>query len=202
MFARQFDLAPVRSRKPFIAVAGVLRARLASDLMIANGLEAVYLENRDKLLRFLRARGAGDAAEDVLQEVWLKVARSTAPVSSPLAYLYRVADTLMIDRHRARRQAETRDRDWAEAEGRSAIDRSETPDGERVLAARDEAARVDEALMTLGERAGRVFRRHRVDGLPQKDVAAEFGVSLSTVESDLRQAYRVLIDLRRRLDEA
>jgi len=33
-------------------------------------------------------------------------------------------------------------------------------------------------------------------------VAAEFGVSLSTVEGDLRKAYRAMIDAKRRYDEA
>ncbi|HEY0324811.1 MAG TPA: RNA polymerase subunit sigma-70, partial [Allosphingosinicella sp.] len=36
--------------------------------MAGGGLEAVFLTHRAALLRFLRARGAGDAAEDLLQE--------------------------------------------------------------------------------------------------------------------------------------
>ena len=38
--------------------------------------------------------------------------------------------------------------------------------------------------------------------MTQRQIAAEFGVSLSTVESDLRQAYAALIDFRSRFDEA
>ena len=41
-----------------------------------------------------------------------------------------------------------------------------------------------------------------VFGVQLLDIAAEFGVSISTVESDLRRAYRALADLRRELDEA
>ena len=166
------------------------------------GLEAVFLANRDKLLRFLRARGAGDGAEDLLHELWLKVsAARSGPVAAPLAYLYRAADTLMIDRYRSRRQAEQRDRDWSEAEGTTVLGTSDEPSGERVIAARQAAARVAETLDALGPRVATIFRRHRIDGVAQREIAGELGVSLSTVEGDLRKAYRALAELRERLDE-
>ncbi len=41
------------------------------------------------------------------------------PIANPLAYLYRAADMLMIDRYRSRRQAELREQDWVEGEGPS-----------------------------------------------------------------------------------
>ena len=170
--------------------------------MLPAGLEAVYLANRDKLLRFLRARGAGDAAEDLLHELWLKVsAARTGPVAAPLAYLFRAADTLMIDRYRSRRQADQRDRDWSDVEGATIAGTSDEPSGERVLIARQAAAEVAQALEELGPRVASVFRRHRIDGVGQREIASELGVSLSTVEGDLRKAYRALAEVRERLDE-
>ena len=167
------------------------------------GLEAVFLENRARLLGFLAARGAGDAAEDLLHELWLKISTGErGPVASPLSYLFRAADTLMIDRYRSQRQADKRDRDWSEASSGTEPGVADSPSVERALIARDEARRVAEALDGLGPRAAAIFRRHRVDGMPQRRVAEEMGVSLSTVESDLRTAYRVLAELKGRLDEA
>jgi len=167
------------------------------------GLEAVFLANRAKLLGFLAARGAGDAAEDLLHELWLKDSSGTrGPIASPLSYLFRAADTLMIDRYRSQRQADKRDRDWSEASSGTEPGVADSPSVERALIARDEARRVAEALDGLGPRAAAIFRRHRVDGMPQRRVAEEMGVSLSTVESDLRTAYRVLVELKGRLDEA
>lgn len=171
----------------------------------ASGLEAAFLENRGKLLAFLRARGAGEAAEDLVQEIWLRISASrrsaegSGPVAAPLAYLFRTADTLMIDRFRSLRQAEKRERDWTEIHVTGA---GPEPSAERRLAAAQEAGRVLAALDGLGPRVAAIFRRHRVEGVPQKAVAAEFGVSLSTVESDLRTAYRALGELKERLDEA
>ncbi len=168
----------------------------------STGLEEVFLANRDRLLRFLVARGAGEAAEDLLQEIWLKIAaRNTGPVASPMSYLFRTADTLMIDRFRSARQAERRERDWSDAHDGAAPGVSDTPSAERHLIAREQARRVLEALDTLGPRPAAIFRRHRIDGVAQRLLAEEFGVSLSTVESDLRRAYAALAALKERTDE-
>jgi RNA polymerase sigma factor (sigma-70 family) len=168
------------------------------------GLEEVFFENRDRLVRFLLARGAGDAAEDLAQEIWLKIsAGQTGPIASPLSYLYRVADSLMIDRFRSQRQAAKRDRVWSDVTSGAIPGVSDAPSPERQLAARDFVRLVAELLARLEPpRVAEVFRRHRIDGVPQRQVAEEFGVSLSTVESDLRTAYRALADLKERHDEA
>lgn len=158
------------------------------------GIEAVFLANRGRLVRFLIARGAGDAAEDLVQDVWLKVSvRMDGPISDPLAYLFRAADTLMIDRYRSRRQAERRDQAWADAR------EDHEPTADRAVAARQEVTAVAETLAALGTRKETVFRRARIDGVPQRQIAAELGISVSTVESDLRIACRALADLQERL---
>lgn len=170
--------------------------------MEASGLEAVFLGNRERLLRFLKAHGAGEAAEDLCQELWLKLQASRpGPVARPLSYLYRAANNLMLDRHRSQAQAAKRERDWSDMTGGTISGRSDEPASDRAMIAREELVRVQAALAALGPRVEAIFRRHRVDGVGQKEIAAEQGVSLSTVESDLRKAYRALIELRSSLDE-
>ena len=170
--------------------------------MDSSGLEAVFLANRDTLLRFLRSLGASDA-EDLLQELWLRIQSApTGPIAAPLSYLYRMANNVVLDRHRTVRQAEKRERAWTVATGGESLDRSEEPSAERVVIAREQAALAEAALQSVGDRAARIFRRHRIDGVEQRAVAAEFGVSLSTVEGDLRKAYRAMIEAKRRYDEA
>lgn len=168
----------------------------------AAGLEATFLANRAALLRFLAARGAGEAAEDLLQELWIRVSTArTGPVAAPLAYLYRAANMLMIDRYRSQQQAARRDFAWAEANGLSDSAPAEAPSAERTLLGREALQRVADAIEALGPRASAAFRRHRLDGIPQREVAAELGVSLSTIESDLRMAYRTITQLREAGDE-
>ncbi len=166
------------------------------------GLEAAFLENREQLLRFLAVRGAGDLAEDLLQEIWLKISEAkTGPVAAPLSYLFRTANMLMIDRHRSRRQADIRDREWTDINADTVLGISDAPSAEREVAARQYAQRVAELLDNFEPpRVGAIFRRHRLDGIPQRQIAQEFGISLSTVESDLRRVYLALTELREKLD--
>jgi len=168
----------------------------------ANGLEAVFFAERARLLGFLRAHGAGEAAEDLLQDLWLKISSArTGPVAQPLSYLFRAANNLMLDRYRSVRQDVKREQDWSDATGATMPGRSDEPSGERVLIGRESLRKAEAALAALGPRVERIFRRHRLDGIGQREIAAEMGISLSTVESDLRKAYKAMIELRRTLDE-
>lgn len=165
------------------------------------GIEAVLIANRAQLLRFLAAHGAGDVAEDLLQELWLRIGeRPAGPVGNPLSYLYRAANNLMIDRHRAERQARLRDQSWTETY--AGEEAAQDPSAEDALISRDELRRMDMVLAALGERPAHCLRRFRLDGVAQKDIASELGVSLSTVESDLRRAYAALLAARRQSDDA
>jgi len=169
--------------------------------MSGTGLEAVFLANRDRLLAFLRAHGAGEAAEDLIQELWVKISSApTGPIAQPLSYLYRSANNLMLDRVRSQQQAAKRDHDWSEA-ATTVPGLSDAPSTERHLIAGQQLRLAQAALDALGERPAAIFRRHRLDGVGQREIAVEFGVSLSTVESDLRRAYRAMIELRRKFDE-
>ncbi len=168
-----------------------------SDIL-DSGIQAVLFSHRESLLRFLRARGAGDAAEDLLQELWIKVAAFSGPVNDPRAYLYRCANNLMLDRKRAEMRGARRDDAWAETSGggEDAI----TPDSEHTLIAREELREAEAALVALGERTETIFRKFRLGGMSQPEIAAELGISLSAVEKHLQKAYRALIEVRRRLD--
>jgi RNA polymerase sigma-70 factor (ECF subfamily) len=160
------------------------------------GLQAVFVANREPLLRFLRARGAGEIAEDLLHEVWIKAAKAaTGPIADPLAYLFRTANNLLLDRRRSELRSARRDQDYADNVG--AAPEIST---ERALLARGDLAQAEATLRALGDRTDHVFRRYRIDGANQREIAEELGISLSAVEKHLQRAYRALIDLRRRLD--
>lgn len=160
------------------------------------GLRAVLLANREALLRFLQARGAGTEAEDILQELWLKLATRppSAPVSEPLGYLHRMAHNLMHDRTRTAIRRRGREAAWWE-------DRpAEAPSAEDALLVRDDLADAERALDELGERTRSIFYRFRIGLVPQKVIAAEEGISLSAVEKHLQRAYRAVSALAARRD--
>jgi RNA polymerase sigma-70 factor (ECF subfamily) len=169
--------------------------------MSDSGLEAIFFANRQNLLRFLHAHGAADIAEDLLQELWLKIDGATpGPIAQPLSYLYRAANNLILDRHRATQRSAKRDSEWSEA-ATTIVGRSDEPSAERKLIAREQVRLANEALDALGDRTALVFRRHRIEGKQQREIAAELGISVSTVESDLRKAYGAMIALRKSFDD-
>ncbi|CAN5329843.1 RNA polymerase sigma factor [soil metagenome] len=165
------------------------------------GLEAIFLQHRDALLRFLRARGAADTAEDLLQDMWLKLSgREMDAVEEPLPYLYRMANNLMLDRHRSATRRERREQDWTQGMAGPVAEQShDVPADERLIAA-DRLEEAGAVLRSLGPRAEAVFRRFRIEGIGQRQIAQDLGVSLTTVEKDLQKAYRALIALKRRFD--
>lgn len=162
-----------------------------------DGLQQVVLNERARLLRFLVARGAGDDAEDLLQDLWQRVATSSGqPIADPVSYLFRAAENLMRDLRRSTVSRERRQFEWNDV--RPSAD--EEPLGERVLIARQRLRDVDEALNALGPRVGQVFRRYRIEGVGQAAIARELGISLSSVEKDLQKAYRAVAELKTRFD--
>ncbi|WP_051504160.1 RNA polymerase sigma factor [Sphingomonas jaspsi] len=160
------------------------------------GLLTVLEANRARLVRYFAAHGAGEEAEDLIQELAIRLEAANRPVASPLSYIYRTATNLMIDWRRARQQSLKRDAAWADANDRfaEAVDHQVRPD--QAIDARQRVDDLAAELANLGERARRILIGHRVEGKSQRELAAELGVSISTVESDLRQAYRLLSDLR------
>jgi RNA polymerase sigma factor (sigma-70 family) len=168
---------------------------------MSEGLHQTFHENRQQLLRYLKGHGAGDEAEDLLQELWIKLTSApTGPVGSPRNYIFRAATNLMIDRRRSDVQDMRRAAEWVQAEDRLPDAPANDPGPERDIDSRRKLALVNEALRKLPERALQIFRQHRIDGLKQREIREQSGLSQSTIESDLRMVYRLLDDLREKLD--
>ena len=166
---------------------------------MAGALDEAFMGHRPALLRYLRARGVTEDAEDLLQELWLKLsAASPATIDDPLAYLYRMAHNLMLDRRRATVRRRLREENYQGVTS----DADETPNAEHVMLAREALRRVDQVLASLGPKTDYIFRRHRVEGIPQRDIAAELGVTLSAVEKHLQKAYRAVAAAQARFARA
>lgn len=166
------------------------------------GLQQIFEENREPLLRYLRAHGAGDAAEDLLQDLWLKITASPpGPIASPRNYLFRAATNLMIDRRRSEAYSQRRDIEWSGLADRLPGSAANEPGPDRDMDGRRKLALIEAELARLPPRALSIFRQHRIDGRTQREIAAAMGLSASTIESDLRMVYRLLAELKEKLDE-
>lgn len=169
---------------------------------VASGLRAVLLANRAALLKFLLARRVPpDEAEDLLQELYVKLeSQPIGPVAHPQAYLYRMADNLLLDRRYSATRRAGREEAWVMAQSGTNLGTDDRPSAEQALLARERLAIVATALGELPERTLLVFRMFRIDEVPQKAIAAQLGISVSAVEKHLQKAYRAVVEARVRLD--
>ena len=166
------------------------------------GLAGLFTVHRAELLRFLVARcGDRDNAEDLLQELWIKVSQPVErPVANGRAYLFRMANNLVLDQSRARRRAMVRDLSWLDADGFGTSEPEDRPDPalpvDELIARSQETALLRKAIDELPPGAKRAILLHRFDGHGQSEVARIMGISRSGVEKHLAVA---LLHLRRAL---
>ncbi len=161
-------------------------------------LMAVYLARRDAIGRFLAARlGSRDEADDVLQDLFLRLGRieATAELRDPAAYLFRMALNLARDRRRERGRARARDAHWIDANYQMAGAEPvlDQPSAEAAYGARQRVAAVEQALEELSPQCRRVFQLHKFEGLSHREVAARTGITRSTVEKHMNTALKHLI---------
>jgi RNA polymerase sigma-70 factor (ECF subfamily) len=156
-------------------------------------LERMSAAYRQPLMRFFRRRTGTDAeAEDLTQEVFVRLLRQpdSASIDNPEAFLFRTALNLLRDRARRNR---TRASHAAELAHR--LDRFEGLSPERVLEGRQSLQRALQVLGELDERVRDAFVLHRLEGLKYAEIAELFGVSVSSVE---KYVIKALAHLARR----
>lgn len=160
--------------------------------MAEGGLTAIFLAQRPMLLRLLIARlGNRDDAEDVVQDMWLRIDQlGDQPVAQPAAFLYRVAANLATDRRIAAARRGARDTAWLDHQPEA----DDVPDAERSLIARGEWRAVEGAIHDMPERMATALRLFRIEGQPQRAIAERLGISVSGVEKLLQRAYRRIHD--------
>lgn len=170
----------------------------AQDSEEPAGLEGLFDLHRPELLRFLCARcGSREEAEDLIQDLWIKLANlATGPIANGRAYLFRMANNLVLDQRRTRHRAMARDRNWLDAEGGGAIapedrlDPSEPAD--ETIARNQESALLERAISELPPGAQRALRLYRLEGHSQAQIAEIMDISRSGVEKHLAVAMKHL----------
>jgi RNA polymerase sigma factor (sigma-70 family) len=158
----------------------------------------VYLQKRSDLIRFFALRlGERSEAEDLVQEIYLKIQSAELPadIRSPAAYLYRIGTNLLVDRKRGQKRAVRRETDWhglnTEAVGDQFI--ADQPSSEEMLASKQRLAKVLSAVEDLPPRCRRVFELHKFKGLSHAEVADALGISRSAVEKHVSAALKALV---------
>ncbi len=164
-----------------------IRSR-ADQSKLPEPLLDLFLSKQPSLIQMAaRITGCRCLAEDIVQETILKICETGVDenVRSPAAYLVRMVRNLSIDcaRRRAREQCFT-----TLEEGAAHI-KAPCPCLETRMERCQALRIVMNAMIELPERTRHVFEMHRIDGVSQRDIAAQLGVSPTLVNFMVRDAH-------------
>jgi RNA polymerase sigma factor (sigma-70 family) len=137
-------------------------------------------------LRVARLVGNGDLAHDAMQDTWLRVQdkkenTKDAPILSPASYLVRMAVNIAVDIQR--RQARSLPLDEVSALMALA---DPAPGPDRVAEARSEMEGLLKLANAMPERRREIFILVHWEDMSQPQVAKHLGISLRTVEYELK----------------
>lgn len=145
----------------------------------------VFLRLQPHLLRYFSGRTRSrEDLEDLAQEAWIKLSRNGgAALAAPVPYLRRIARSLAIDHSRGSARLLTP----TEIDTLLDIpDERATP--ERLLEDRDTLQHLQRAMAELPARQRAMLLASRIQKQRHREIAAAFGVSVRTVEMEIRKA--------------
>ncbi len=150
----------------------------------ASELDTLYRSYRGRLIRFFSRATSPDRAQDLCQQLFLRIAARTnlQPIESPRAYLDRSARHVAADHHRRQgRRTELFSAD-------PAPDTIGGPDPSLAFEARDALRRIEAAIDKMKPRTREIFLAHRYDGLTYREIAGLTGLGVKTIEKHMSRA--------------
>lgn len=156
-------------------------------------LTRCFLSARNELLQFLARRAGRSAAEDVVQDTWLRLReRSDAETwREPRAVLFTTAANLATDAHRRSTSAEKMFSRGDVVE-ESACPRAD-PEAQADTLGRLE--RLTVALEQLPAVCREAFLLNRLEGLSHAQIAARLGVSTKSVQRYIERSLRACLEV-------
>lgn len=152
--------------------------------------ETLYRKHKDALYRFfLRQCGNQALAEELYQEVWLRVIKARASYQNKAKFttwLYRIAHNILVDHYRMP-QTETDDETVAED-----IPDNAANDPEVILSGQEKIERFRVQLQNLPKEQLEVFLQKEEAGLSLEEIALTAGVNQEAIKSRLRYAVKKL----------
>ena len=145
-----------------------------------------------ELRGYLRRRVAASEVDDVIQDIFVRLARREAAdvIETPKRYLFQVAKAALIDRHR-------RETSRCAAQHCELSDINHPADELsplRVLQAREDMRVAREVIAAMPARRREILIALRLEGASLKAVAARYGISTSAVEKHLTRALQGLAE--------
>ena len=158
-----------------------------------------YLENEKRIKKFLtRFLHNPQDVDEIAQEAFLRAfaAEGKQSIKLPRSFLYRTAKNLALDHNR--RKSTILEGPIEDQTLSSVIPDEEQASPEDQLSSKEMLMEFARAVSALPERSRRVFILAKVHGATYKEIAAELGITVSTVEKHVAAA---IVKCNRRLVE-
>jgi len=139
-----------------------------------------YLSHRSALVSYAsRITGNDAAAEDVVQDAWLKLGQPDEDyiIERPLSFLYRLVRNLAIDGRR--RMARDQKRAGADMDVATLIAPDEMPSAERAMMAEEELSAVRAVMAMLPKNQRIALEMYRFGDCKLRDIANRLEISVS-----------------------
>jgi RNA polymerase sigma-70 factor (ECF subfamily) len=135
--------------------------------------------------RVKRRAGSADLADEALQDTFLRLSNATGigQVRDLQAYLFRVAMSVASNRRVAERRRPTA----TEADALFNL-ADDSPGPERIIEARSEIDALKRVIQELPTRRREIVVAAFVEEVPLRAIALRFGISVRTVQVELKQA--------------
>ena len=154
-------------------------------------VEALSRRMHPALIAFFTRRVRNRAeAEDLTQEVFVRLVRTQTQLQSADAYVFQIAANLLRDKARADRVRH----DYAEAKSLEDYLGIDTLDPYIIAADRQELAKLSDLMTKLPEKTRRIFMLYRVEHIDKHSIAESFGVSIRMVEIHVKRALTLLAE--------
>lgn len=140
---------------------------------------------------WLRASLRVDNEDDVIQEAYAAMFAHGGfdDVINGRAWFFAVARNIVLKQ--MRRDRIVRIEAVAEIDALGIVDYE--PSAERAVSGRQELARVQRLIEALPERCRLIFTMRKIDGLPQREIAARLRVSENIVEKEAAKGLRLVL---------
>lgn len=129
--------------------------------------------------------------DDVIQEAYARLAAlpSVGHITSGRAYFYAVARNVITEQ--VRRARIVRIDSVAEIDALNVME--DEPSPERVVAGRRELDRVRAIIEGLPDKCRRIFILRRIEGVPQREIARQLGVTENVVEAQSIRGVKLIM---------
>jgi len=148
------------------------------------------LPNEPAIRRWLGKAASDFDADDIVQEVYAKLARHRTEIVNVRAYMFAAARSTVIDQLQKRQVVNI----VTVADLDSIPVADENSAFEQELIGREELALLQAAIADLPEQCRKVLILRKLNGLSQRDVATALGLSESTIEKHVAAGIRRCAD--------